>query len=133
MKKVLIVILIVLPFLGFMSCTSLEVKDPSERAALRTRDTSCPIDSVFTATSLRATFNIVDRIKPKALLTDFREAQAVSQETKALARVKDSYNKVRQEHSEEYSPGLTIYMALMLLALVVIVLVKTARALFKNT
>ena len=75
----------------------------------------------------------MDRIKPKALVTDFKEAHSLSQETNELTKIKESYKAVKEEHSSDYSPALTIYMVIMLLALIVIIIVKTARALFKNS
>ena len=133
MKRIVIILLAILTLAGCSDGKSLKVTQPEQRAALRTRDASCPIDSVFTGASLKTTFNIVDRIKPKALVSDFIEAQSLSQEARKFDKAKESYLKVKEEHSSDYSPALTIYMTIMLLALIVIIIVKTARALFKNS
>ena len=132
MKRITVILLAILTLAGCSGGKSLKVTQPEERAALRTRDASCPIDSVFTSASLETTFNIAGRIKPKALISDFKEAQSLSQETKETAKIKESYRKVKEEHSSDYSPALTIYMTIMLLVLIVIIVAKTARALFKN-
>ena len=131
-KRITAILLTILALAGCSTGKSLKVTDPVQRDALRTRNATCPIDSVFTGASLKTTFNIVSRIKPGALISDFKEAQSLSQETKEVDKVRESYRKVKEVHSADYSPALTIYMTIMLLALIVIIIVKTARALFKN-
>lgn len=133
MKKLITILLAVLALTGCGQKTSLKVDDPAARAAMRTRDASCPIDEVLSAKGMKATLNIFGEIKPKALLTDYRQALSVSEETKSMARAKDAFEAVRKDHAGEYNPGLTLYSTIMFLAFVVIVLFKTFRAIFKNS
>ena len=129
MKRIIIIFLAVLALAG---CSRLKVEDPARRAELRTRDSLCPIDSVIGPAGLKTTFSIVGQVKPAALASDFKEARAVSKETKAMAKVKDAYAIVKKEHSEEYNPGLTLYCSIMFLVFIVVALTKTVRAIFKN-
>lgn len=133
MKKLVTILLAVLALTGCGQKTSLKVDDPAARAAMRTRDASCPVDEVLSAKGMKATLNIFGEIKPKALVSDFKAAKATSEETKSLAKAKDAYATVQKDHAGEYNPGLTLYSTIMFLAFVVIVLFKTFRAIFKNS
>ena len=129
MKRILALFLAVLTIAG---CGRLKVDDPAERAALRTRDASCPIESVFSAQGLKTTLSIAGRIKPGRLLDDYKQARTVCEQTKPLAKAKEAFAKVKEEKAGEYSPGLTLYSTIMFLAFIVIVLAKTGLAIFKN-
>ena len=132
MKRILY-ILIALAALCSCGGKSLKVTDPAERQALRTRDAAeCPADSLFTAKTVEITLGITDRIKPKALLSDFRQSMAESEQEKPVEKVKEAYASVKSAHSAEYGPGLTLYCAVMLVALVVVIIVKIFKALFKK-
>lgn len=133
MKRLVAIILAVLTLAGCGSRTSIKVNDPSERAALRTRDASCPAGDVLSAKGLKTTLDVFGEIKPKAFLKDYRQAASVSEETKAAAKVRGAFETVKEEHSGEYNPSLTLYSTIMFLAFFVIVVIKTIRAIFKNS
>lgn len=133
MKRLIAILLAILALAGCGKKTSLKIEDPAQRAALRTRDASIPVDKVLSAEGLKTTFNILGEIKPKALVSDFKAANAASEETKALAKAKDAYATVQKDHAEDYNPGLTIYSTVMFLMFIVIVTIKTIRAIFKNS
>ena len=132
MKKIFFLLLAVLTFAGCGNRQSLKVTDPAEKAAMRTRDASCPVNEVFSAKGLKIAFNVVNQVKPKALVSDFKEAYGISEETKTLARVKGAYASVKETRAGEYNPGLTIYCTVMIIAFVLIVLGKVVYALFHN-
>lgn len=132
MKRTIILLLAVLALVGCGGRKSLKVTDPAERIAMRTRDASCPIDSVFTAKGRKITFDIVGQVKPKALVADYKEALNLSTETRTMARAKGAYASVKETKAEEYNPGLTIYCTIMIIAFVLIVLGKVIYALFHN-
>lgn len=133
MKRYLLILLAVLVCAGCGGKKkSLKVEDPVQRAALRTRDASCPIDSMFTSNALGKTFDIVGQVKPKALFTDFKEAMSDTSSVKPLEKVKNSWSSVKAEHSEEYSSGLTVYSTVIVLLFVFLLLFKVIRAIFKN-
>lgn len=132
MKRYLLIILALLALTGCAGKKhSLKVTDPAERAALRTRDASCPIDSIFSAKAVKTTFNVVGQVKPKALVEDFKAAQDTTI-VKPVERAKTAYASVKELRAGEYSPGLTIYSAAIVLLFVIMMLVKILRALFKN-
>lgn len=132
MKKIIILLLAVLAVAGCGAKKSIKVTDPAERAAMRTRDASCPVGEAFSPKGLKIALNVAGQIKPKALVADYREAVGESTETKALAKVKGAYNSVKETRAGEYNPGLTIYCTLMFIAFVLIVLGKVVYALFHN-
>lgn len=132
MKKVILILLALLALTGCGKKGSLKVTDPAERAAMRTRDTSCPYDSVLTAKGLKITFNVISQIKPKKLAADYKEAKLASAETKPIAQMKDAYATVKKDQAEVYNPGLTIYCTVMFIAFVLIVLGRVIYALFHN-
>lgn len=133
MKRFLLVLLV---FAVCSACGgkkhSLKVTDPSERLSMRTRDAECPIDSLFTAKSLRTTFNVVETIKPGYLLKDCKVVLDTLSEDKPANKVREVYDSVRNNHSDAYNPGLTVYSAVVVLVFAVMMLVKIIRAIFKN-
>lgn len=133
MKKYIIILIAAVLFAGCGGKKqSLKVEDPAERAALRTRDASCPIDSIFTSDGAATAFQVFSKVRPKAFLKDFREAESALTDVKPSDRFKEAYASVKKDHAEEYNPGLTIYCTVIVLFFVVLVLFKVIRAIFKN-
>ena len=133
MKRYLVVFLTLLLLVGCGGKKSLKVEDPAQRAALRTRDTECPIDSLFTSRGVKTAFNVFSQVKPKAFIRDFKEARSkVDPSLKFLEKIKTAYGAVKEEHSKEYSPGLTIYSTIIFLVFIILTLFKVIRAIFKN-
>ncbi|MCF0165618.1 MAG: hypothetical protein HUJ89_00325 [Bacteroidales bacterium] len=132
MKRFLLVLLAVTLLAGCGGKKSLKVEDPVQRAALRTRDTECPVDSLFTAKGVKTAFSVFSQVKPKAFIRDFKEAQSDTTALKPLEKIRASYAAVKEEHSTEYSPGLTIYSTIIFLVFIFLTLFKVIRAIFKN-
>lgn len=132
MKKIIILLLAVLAMVGCGSKKSLKVTDPAERAAMRTRVDSCSVREAFGAKGCRIAFNVVSQVKPKALVSDYKEALSLSTQTGTMEKVKEAFATVKETKSEIYNPGLTVYCTVMLVAFVLIVLGKVVYALFHN-
>ena len=132
MKKIIILLLTVLAMVGCGSKKSLKVTDPAERAAMRTRVDSCSVREAFGAKGCRIAFNVVSQVKPKALVSDYKEALSLSTQTGTMEKVKEAFATVKETKSEIYNPGLTVYCTVMLVAFVLIVLGKVVYALFHN-
>ena len=117
---------------GGGSKKSLKVTDPAERAAMRTRVDSCSVREAFGAKGCRIAFNVVSQVKPKVLVSDYKEALSLSTQTGTMEKVKEAFATVKETKSEIYNPGLTVYCTVMLVAFVPIVLGKVVYALFHN-
>ena len=129
MKRLL---LIVLTILTCISCGRNKVTDPAQRRELRTRDITCPIDSVLSPKAVKTTFNITGTVKPEAFINDYKESYAACTAEKPADKIKEAYKSVKEKHSADYNPGLTIYSVMMLLVFVILMLVKILRAIFRN-
>ena len=132
MKKIILLLITITTIVGCGSRKSLNVTDPAEREAMRTRVDSCTVKEAFGAKGLKIAFNITDQVKPKSLVTDYKEALSLSTETKPMAKARGALSTVKETKSEIYNPGLTIYCTVMLIAFVLIVLGKVLFALFHN-
>lgn len=168
MKKAQIIILLTLAVLGSFSCNGKKrekITDPVQQQALRTRDGSIPIDSLFTGPAVKKIASPFKRIAIGRMFADGRLAYRESAEKGAREkyaeklRKKDKMEKEdaakaaekadsttladykagvfkRLEISsqsmpkEEYSPSLTLYFLLVLIAFVVIFSIRVYRAFF---
>lgn len=131
MKKYIYILLAVLVCMSCSSRQSLKIEDPETRASMRTRDENCPVDSLFTAKGVKTTFDVFSQVRPKAFLKDFKESRD-SSIVKPVERYKAAYETVGKEHSDEYSPGLTLYATVIAIVFIILLLYKTIRAIFKN-
>lgn len=132
MKKLVVLLLAVLALASCGKKESIKVTDPDEIQALRTRDASCPVDSVLSPEGAKIIFNVVGRVKPKAFVSDFFNAKKVSEKDKSMEKIKEAYSVVKETKAQEYSPGLTIYASVMIVLFVIFMLLRLFRAIFKN-
>ena len=168
MKKVQIIVLLALAVLGSFSCNGkkrVKITDPVQQQALRTRDESIPIDSLFTGQAVKKIASPFKRIAIGKMFADGKVAYRESAEKGAREkyaeklRKKDNMKKEdaakaaekadsttladykagffkRMEissHSmpkEEYSPSLTLYFLLVLIAFVIIFSIRVYKAFF---
>lgn len=106
-----------------------KVTDPAQRAALRTRNTEIPVDSVLTASGRKAILDVFSRMDSKQLKEDWSQARESATAEKASDKFKEACQYIKEHHSPSYSPALTIYFRLMLIAFAVYVAVRLGRAL----
>ncbi len=147
MKKIssIILLLFLTVLLGFTSCSRHKrekITDPVQQEALRTRNPDIPVDSLFTAAAANEMASPFKKIAIKKMFADFKLSWASSAETATREKyVKDKQMKkanfterlsvaFRDIPAEGYSPSLTIYFLVVLIAFVVIFTVKVIKTFF---
>lgn len=171
MKKLKIALLLTLVvLLGFSSCTRTKkrerITDPVQQEALRTRDKSIPVDSLFTATAAKKMASPFKKIAIGKLFKETGTSWAASAEKatrekyaeeklmkedkmkeeaakKAAAKadpeamaeykanlVERAYVTLRDLPADGYSPSLTFYFLLVLVAFAIIFTVRVIKTFF---
>ena len=102
MRKIIILLLAILAMVGCGSKKSLKVTAPAERAAMRTRVDSCSVPEAFGAKGCKIAFNVISQVKPKALVSDYKEALSLSTETGTMEKVKGAFATVKETKSGIY-------------------------------
>ena len=171
MNKLRIMLLLTLTLLvGFTSCSGRKkrerITDPVQQEALRTRDKSIPVDSIFTATAAKKMASPFKKIAIGKLFKETGESWAASAEKatrekyaeeklmkqdkmkkeaaqKAAAKadpeamaeykanmVERAVVALRDLPAEGYSPSLTFYFLLVLVAFAVIFTIRVIKTFF---